>query len=721
MDSPTSPPRTESRGSTPAPSQAPSADDYLSLLQFTNITPRTAATQHLERLHRAKQQPRPLHWDDALLRFAMDHDESGASDAARAPGASSSGRHMRVPDAARVLPDGANTLDDDSDGLAGERVDEHNTAEAVASAYDQHGGSAPLDGFDPRRTVDDILEEYRASKRRQGDGDNGENEGKDKGGGASKRQNRKQGQDQTVTTDEDEEEQEDSSNTGAVQTDRRRAPNLTTFAGATTAQRERARGPTSANRPAGRSRLGQQRNRRREHQRRAQQQQREVEAAVMREQEGVRQQQQHHVTALLRDMDCDAHSSERIQRMAKDAVEALSSPTRDDDDDEQEEGEEGDGGYGGSFRYGRGRGGHGGHGDGDGGGNDGDGARDAGLTHLEAAMKSLCNSMKTHLFSEYGRAKSELLLSFERTLEKERAEHQRQRQQLTRELEGLRDLVSTYETHLRRKDDVIANTTNALASQREKMRAQKSLAQWHVQAVDQRRAAFTSKIACKHARRQAMIRAFRGWRSVIENKWRQRIERSCRLRAEEICHDMSAEYEDKLKQVRAQLLAAQAEVEQSRVMRAQQEERMKKAFMRGVCALNMEAMEVFDKRAYDNQFQDLQQPQQHEFQQPPQQHFQHQAQRQQQGRPRVTLDTVPRSHAPPHPTAGPPHPRPIASSSSSSSSSSTPSPTHGFSQRGGGDNMTLRAQQRRTDVRVATRGTPVVSTRHGETGVKLVS
>lgn len=86
---------------------------------------------------------------------------------------------------------------------------------------------------------------------------------------------------------------------------------------------------------------------------------------------------------------------------------------------------------------------------------------------------------------------------------------------------------------------------------------------------------------------------FRSWQSVQENKWRERVERACQNRAQEVCEQLTRDYEEKIATLQRQLGAAHAEIASLRSDREQFEERMKKGFMRGVCALNLEAMTMF--------------------------------------------------------------------------------------------------------------------------------
>ena len=59
--------------------------------------------------------------------------------------------------------------------------------------------------------------------------------------------------------------------------------------------------------------------------------------------------------------------------------------------------------------------------------------------------------------------------------------------------------------------------------------------------------------------------------------------------------ELGNEYELKYKQLELQLLNANEEIARLKVDKGEHDEGLKKAFMRGVCALNMEAMSVLLK------------------------------------------------------------------------------------------------------------------------------
>ena len=97
-------------------------------------------------------------------------------------------------------------------------------------------------------------------------------------------------------------------------------------------------------------------------------------------------------------------------------------------------------------------------------------------------------------------------------------------------------------------------------------------------------------LAVRHHRRRRLEQGFAAFHQQIKAKWREKIDEGCQQRAREVCLALTADYEARLGAVNRELerqREANAELERRRVAF---EEKMKKAFMRGVSALNMEAM-----------------------------------------------------------------------------------------------------------------------------------
>jgi hypothetical protein len=78
---------------------------------------------------------------------------------------------------------------------------------------------------------------------------------------------------------------------------------------------------------------------------------------------------------------------------------------------------------------------------------------------------------------------------------------------------------------------------------------------------------------------------------MIQHEWKKRFEL--------ICEKKSNEYKLKSKQLELELLNANEEINQLRINKTEHDESLKKTFMRGICALNMEAMSVLLKDQKD--------------------------------------------------------------------------------------------------------------------------
>ena len=85
------------------------------------------------------------------------------------------------------------------------------------------------------------------------------------------------------------------------------------------------------------------------------------------------------------------------------------------------------------------------------------------------------------------------------------------------------------------------------------------------------------------------------WKNFVEREWKKRFELACEKKAKDILIKLGNEYELKYKQLELQLLNANEEITRLKVDKGEHDEALKKAFMRGVCALNMEAMSILLK------------------------------------------------------------------------------------------------------------------------------
>ncbi|RDD47535.1 Centrosomal protein POC5 [Trichoplax sp. H2] len=222
---------------------------------------------------------------------------------------------------------------------------------------------------------------------------------------------------------------------------------------------------------------------------------------------------------------------------------------------------------------------------------------DADLARLENQMNSWSLDFKRNILAEFTQSKLGLISKYKELIKEEKERHVIEIEKYNSEIESLKELLSTYEHSIQRKDCVVSDLTKALEKQRERLALSQQFCKWKLHLFDKKREAFATKLATKHYRRTIAGRAWVAWHGVVEAKWRQRVEKSCQARAQEVCMALTEEYEQKLAALSRKYEDSRAEIARMQKERQHYEETMKKAFMRGVCALNLEAMTMFQEAA----------------------------------------------------------------------------------------------------------------------------
>ncbi|XP_077993246.1 centrosomal protein POC5-like [Glandiceps talaboti] len=218
---------------------------------------------------------------------------------------------------------------------------------------------------------------------------------------------------------------------------------------------------------------------------------------------------------------------------------------------------------------------------------------DGDIARMEGQLDNWCLDLKRSVLAEFTQTKISLVERHRQQLHKEKERHAKEVHQLHNEIENLKELLHTYEQSIEKKDQVISNLTHALQKQRERFEMLKKFNAWKLRHCDDRREAFASCLARKHHQHKIMSKVWTGWHSIIEAKWRQRVEKACQGKAQEVCMTLTNDYETKIASLNEALESSRNEVQKLHAEREHYEETMKKAFMRGVCALNLEAMSMF--------------------------------------------------------------------------------------------------------------------------------
>jgi len=218
---------------------------------------------------------------------------------------------------------------------------------------------------------------------------------------------------------------------------------------------------------------------------------------------------------------------------------------------------------------------------------------DADLARMEALLDNWCLDLKRNVLAEFAQCKMGLFEKQKQLLMQEKRRHGVEINKLMNEMESQKELLLTYEQTLTHKDSIVANITDAIQKQKERSELMKAFTLWKIRHCDEKREGFASKLARKHYKHALKLRAWSAWRSVIESKWKQRVEKACQAKAQDVCVKLTEDYESRLQTANRELEIARTEIAQLHAERERYEETMKKAFMRGVCALNLEAMSMF--------------------------------------------------------------------------------------------------------------------------------
>jgi len=201
--------------------------------------------------------------------------------------------------------------------------------------------------------------------------------------------------------------------------------------------------------------------------------------------------------------------------------------------------------------------------------------------------------LKSNIMSQISASSLLLLQKQQQQHEQEMKDLVSDKQRLEREVNRLSELVATCEQSMSRKDTLLDNLTQGLAKQRDRTKAAQCFFNWRVELLDASREKFCEKIAVLHHEKQLVQRVLRGWFGQVQTRWRTRVERKCQDQAQGVCRQLSQDYEAKIAALNSTVSDLQRKVLSLQTEKEQYAESVKKAFMRGVCALNMEAMSAF--------------------------------------------------------------------------------------------------------------------------------
>lgn len=215
------------------------------------------------------------------------------------------------------------------------------------------------------------------------------------------------------------------------------------------------------------------------------------------------------------------------------------------------------------------------------------------VSQIENILDLWSGSLKTNVLSELRKWKLSFIEHHKHQMRQEKEKHAEHVKQLNNEMENLKELLRTYEISIGRKDEVITNMTEALERKKEKIELMRKFTLWRIQQIKAKQEEYANRIADKQFQTALKKKVWTAWRSLSEERWKEKVAKACQLRAEDVCVQLTNDYEAKIAELTATLEQTKAEILRLHSEKEQYEDTMKKAFMRGVCALNLEAMTMF--------------------------------------------------------------------------------------------------------------------------------
>jgi centrosomal protein POC5 len=107
----------------------------------------------------------------------------------------------------------------------------------------------------------------------------------------------------------------------------------------------------------------------------------------------------------------------------------------------------------------------------------------------------------------------------------------------------------------------------------------------------------TDKIAAKWSRKNCLVKSLQTWSRSVALSKRERDDEMSNAKLETVTREIITRYEAELEKHRMGLKDAHVEIARGHVQRQQLEEKMRRTFLKGMTAMNMEALELFNAAA----------------------------------------------------------------------------------------------------------------------------
>lgn len=166
---------------------------------------------------------------------------------------------------------------------------------------------------------------------------------------------------------------------------------------------------------------------------------------------------------------------------------------------------------------------------------------------------------------------------------------------LNEDVKTMREILVRYEQILDQKDETEENLCKAVDLLGKKTVAYRFYYQWRLNFLEKRHDASSFAFAQNFYEEKLKKKVFRSWKIFVDRQWKKIYRSTCEKKTEIVLRDFLRDFEVKYENLQTKCLVAQDELTRLRSDRVGHDESIRQAFLRGVCALNMEAMNVLLK------------------------------------------------------------------------------------------------------------------------------
>uniref|UniRef100_A0A3Q0KM20 Centrosomal protein POC5 n=1 Tax=Schistosoma mansoni TaxID=6183 RepID=A0A3Q0KM20_SCHMA len=213
------------------------------------------------------------------------------------------------------------------------------------------------------------------------------------------------------------------------------------------------------------------------------------------------------------------------------------------------------------------------------------------LSDINTIYDHAASKLKENLTAHYQSVQEEIMSSVKNLFSAELKRIKTDMIKLHEQVISLRDLARNHEGTIARKEQMICDLTNNI----NKLKIQMEINLKKENAKRKVSISFCIKLADRYYKQTILKQAIIGWKQFMEYSWKQRNFRRLTLEAQSECIKIKQELNQKILQLEADLKISQSELESMKAKQANEQAALKTALMRGVCALNMETMAVFNE------------------------------------------------------------------------------------------------------------------------------